>query len=115
MRKNKLKTCPHFRNVVRCTCPNEVCLVVRGAKDKSPKEETAVDWLVDRVTVRFIDFENVNEEEWIDTVREAREMQKREKILDYEMGYINGCLRKEITGEQYYDDTYGPDPSPQNR
>ena len=76
-------------------------------------QQTPVDWLVEKIT--SIDFENVNEEEWIDTVREAWEMQKREKILDYEMGYINGCLRKEITGEQYYDDTYGPDPSPQNR
>ena len=37
----------------------------------------------------------------------AKEMDQRQKILDYEIGYINGGNQKKITGEQYYNETYG--------
>jgi hypothetical protein len=34
-------------------------------------------------------------------------MEKEQKIMDYEMGYINGGNQKKITGEKYYNETYG--------
>jgi len=36
-------------------------------------------------------------------------MDKEQKIIDYEMGYISGGNQKSISGEQYYNKTYGGD------
>jgi hypothetical protein len=39
--------------------------------------------------------------------KQLLEMEKQQKIMDYEMGYINGGNQKNITGEQYINETYG--------
>ena len=45
--------------------------------------------------------------QYIESLKQAKEMEKEQKIMDYEMGYINGGNQKKITGEKYYNETYG--------
>jgi hypothetical protein len=75
-------------------------------------KQTAVEWLVEQL--KEYDFGTDDEyyvikiPSWILTEKEeqAKEMEKEQKIMDYEMGYINGGNQKKITGEQYYNETY---------
>ena len=69
------------------------------------KQNTAVEQMISKIPLGIrmqlaelgVDFE------------QAKEMEKEQKIMDYEMGYINGGNQKKITGEQYYNETYGGD------
>ena len=73
----------------------------------------AVEWLaksyVDLLTKLNNDEISLKEFEiqYIKLLEQAKEMEKEQKIMDYEMGYINGGNQKKITGEQYYNETYG--------
>ena len=64
-------------------------------------KQTAVDWLVNVVqsciAPNFIPKE---------IIEQAKEIEEQQKIMDYEMGYINGGNQKNITGEQYIKETY---------
>ena len=62
------------------------------------KQQTAVDWLAEQMMHPSIHNPYIEQ---------AKEMDQRQKILDYEIGYINGGNQKKITGEQYYNETYG--------
>ena len=62
------------------------------------KQQTAVDWLAEQMMHPSIHNPYIEQ---------AKEMDQRQKILDYEIGYINGGNQKKITGEQYYEQTYG--------
>jgi hypothetical protein len=74
------------------------------------KQQTAVEILCGKLAMKLgmpqaITFYIDHQEE----IKEAKEMEKEQKIMDYEMGYINGGNQKKITGEQYYEQTYGGD------
>ena len=63
-------------------------------------KQTVVEWLVDNLHY-------LHSTKWNDILEQAKEMDKEQKIIDYEMGYINGGNQKSISGEQYYNKTYG--------
>jgi hypothetical protein len=75
----------------------------KGNNTGKPKQQTAVEWLLNAI-------ETKNGEEfssyYTEFIEQAKEMEKEQKIMDYEMGYINGGNQKKITGEQYYNETY---------
>ena len=63
-------------------------------------KQTAVEWLVNNLNY-------LHSTKWNDILEQAKEMDKEQKIIDYEMGYISGGNQKSISGEQYYKKTYG--------
>jgi hypothetical protein len=76
------------------------------------KQQTAVEWLVEQLSTQFTYGQKIQFERLFEMAKErdkeqAKEMEKEQKIMDYEMGYINGGNQKKITGEQYYEQTYG--------
>jgi len=69
------------------------------------KQQTAVEWLVQEINKINV---SIEARLFVDKLeKQAKEMEKGQKIMDYEMGYINGGNQKKITGEQYYNETYG--------
>lgn len=44
---------------------------------------------------------------WYDILEEAKEIEKKQVINDYEAGLDNGFSEQDITGEQYYKEVYG--------
>lgn len=62
-------------------------------------QKTAVEWLEQEMLKPNLSMKEILEQ--------AKEVEKEQKIMDYEMGYINGGNQKKITGEQYYNETYG--------
>jgi hypothetical protein len=63
------------------------------------KQQTAVEFL----EICFIRNASISVAEF----KQSKEMEKQQKIMDYEMGYINGGNQKNISGEQYINETYG--------
>lgn len=56
---------------------------------------TAVEWLITELRKPYSD-------RYIEPIiQKAKEMEEKQRIMDYEMGYINGGNQKKITGEQY--------------
>jgi len=69
------------------------------------KQQTAVEWLVQEINKINV---SIEARLFVDKLeKQAKEMERGQKIMDYEMGYINGGNQKKITGEQYYNETYG--------
>ena len=68
------------------------------------KQQTAVQDFWNNISLK-LSFEQIDE--FVPLFYQAKEMEKEQKIMDYEMGYINGGNQKKITGEQYYEQTYG--------
>lgn len=70
----------------------------------APKKQTAVEWLIDKLTSQPI--ENINDEYWFGIIEQAKAME-REQIMD---AYIEASPRLSdiITesAEQYYNETY---------
>ena len=77
------------------------------------KQQTAVEWGIEKLASLTFDYMAgfISKREYDQlskgVIRQAKEMEKEQKIMDYEMGYINGGNQKKITGEQYYNETYG--------
>jgi len=71
-------------------------------------KQTAVEWFIEEL-FKKIDYTHVPQK----LIDQAKQMEKEQKIMDYEMGYINGGNQKKITGEQYYNETYGNLPNVQ--
>jgi hypothetical protein len=70
------------------------------------KAQTAVDLMYQRA-ISVLPMGSVDARRRLkETYDQAKEMEKEQKIMDYEMGYINGDNQKKITGEQYYNETY---------
>jgi len=67
-------------------------------------KQTAVEWLVEKINYHKA---WANPEQLEPLIEQAKEMEKQQKIMDYEMGYINGGNQKNISGEQYINETYG--------
>jgi hypothetical protein len=66
------------------------------------KQISAVEWLFQEL------WETPQDKfRWHTILEQAKEMEKEQKIIDYEMGYISGGNQKSITGEQYYNEIYG--------
>ena len=73
-------------------------------KEVKMTKQTAVEWLINYIgkeegafTKGYI----------LRLLEQAKEIDKEQKIIDYEMGYIRGGNQKSISGEQYYNQTYG--------
>jgi hypothetical protein len=43
---------------------------------------------------------------WHRILIKAKEMEKRQAVNDYNAGHDNGTIGKDITGEQYYKETF---------
>jgi hypothetical protein len=71
-------------------------------------EQTAINWLFEKLWETPID-----KLSWYAILEEAKEMQKDQIAEAYELGWINGDLKKAPSnGENYYEDKYShPDPS----
>jgi len=71
-------------------------------------EQTAINWLFEKLWETPID-----KLSWYALLEEAKEMEKDQIAEAYELGWINGDLKKAPSmGEDYYEDKYShPDPS----
>jgi len=67
------------------------------------KQQTAVEWLYDQIPSIW-----TTKKSSFDTFKQALQMEEEQKKIDYEMGYINGSLGKNIDGQDYYNETYKP-------
>jgi hypothetical protein len=75
-------------------------------------KQTAVSWLIQQIQsdtfcdhmqgVRYWDKDTLME-----FLEKAKQMEKEQKELDYDIGYVNGVLKKYIDGQEYYNQTYG--------
>jgi len=70
-------------------------------------KQTAVEWFKEKVEQYILTYGNLPLNVLSIFKQEAQEMEKQQKIMDYEMGYINGGNQKNISGEQYINETYG--------
>lgn len=62
--------------------------------------KSAVEWLIQEIEA--LGDAGYAPEEAVEILgKKAKEMEKKQRIMDYEMGYINGSNQKKITGEQY--------------
>ena len=71
-------------------------------------KETAVEWLHEEYMriLKDNDISVLQAFEILDKYKQAREMEKRRVINDYDAGHDNGTIEQDITGEQYYKETY---------
>jgi hypothetical protein len=90
--------------------------MVRTIKNKikamtNNKQQTALDSIIEFCKHKMFMEASVHKVIYLSLIKfckeQAKEMDKEQKIMDYEMGYINGGNQKKITGEQYYEQTYG--------
>lgn len=67
-------------------------------------KQTAVEWLVEKLSSQPI--ENINDEYWFGIIGEAKAIEREqiENAIDYVYFDENG---NQMTGEQYYNQTYG--------
>jgi len=65
--------------------------------------KTAVSWLEVTIKAMLDNGGDLGEDypALIAHIQQAKEMENKQRIMDYEMGYINGGNQKNITGEQY--------------
>jgi hypothetical protein len=72
-------------------------------------KQTAVDWLIEEVEL-ISNSKKVSRIEIIElynqAIKQAKEMEKKQVINDYEAGLDNGFAEQDITGEQYYKEVY---------
>ena len=64
------------------------------------KKLSSVEWLEQEL--KKIPFVNV-----LEVFEQAKDMEKEQRIIDYEMGYFNGLNKKNISSEEYFNETYG--------
>jgi hypothetical protein len=75
-------------------------------------KQTAVEFLSEKyMYVTWLRNRDEISASWADNLRaqylqEAKEMEKRQVINDYDAGHDNGTIEQDITGEQYYKETY---------
>ena len=71
-------------------------------------KQTAVEWLHEEYMriLKDNDISVLQAFEILDKYNQAREMEKRRVINDYDAGHDNGTIEQDITGEQYYNETY---------
>jgi uncharacterized ubiquitin-like protein YukD len=70
-------------------------------------QESPIEFLLSHMWTT--DWVNYTRDQKLAVIDKAKKMEKEQKIIDYEMGYINGGNQKKITGEKYYNETYGDD------
>jgi hypothetical protein len=63
-------------------------------------KQTAVDWIVSKLSITF---QTMYSEE----IEQAKEMEKEQIKDSYEEGYSDGYPDNGKSGEQYYNETYG--------
>jgi hypothetical protein len=68
---------------------------------EEPMKQTAVDWLIEQLNKSGL-AQVVTEEE----IKQAKKIEKIQAINDYDAGHDNGTIEQDITGEQYYNETY---------
>ena len=72
------------------------------------KQQTAVEWLIEHYT-----FADLTADSWQMIQQQAKEMEKERIETAYNKGTVNGIDYPEsilpLTGEQYYNETYGSD------
>ncbi len=68
-------------------------------------KQTAVEFLCDELH-NVIELYKSEWEELDSIVKKAKEMEKRQVINDYDAGHDNGTIEQDISGEQYYKETY---------
>ena len=73
------------------------------------EQQTAVEWLINRIAEK----ELRTEIEWKEIFEQAKAMEK-EQIIKSNRDGVDMCVDKKyfITGEQYYNETYGNQGSP---
>jgi hypothetical protein len=74
-------------------------------RDKYMEKQTAVEWLESRITVLVPD-DIGSQLMYKNSIKKAKEMEKRQAINDYDAGHDNGTTEQDITGERYYKETY---------
>jgi hypothetical protein len=64
-------------------------------------KKTAVDYLYEKLW-------GIHKDKftWQMILNEAKKKEKRQVINDYHAGHDNGSIEQDITGEQYYKETY---------
>lgn len=67
----------------------------------APKKQTAVEWLIDKLTSQPI--ENINDEYWFGIIGEAKAMEKEQITKAYNANLDFETIQ---TAEQYYNETY---------
>jgi hypothetical protein len=66
-------------------------------------KQTAVEWLQD-TWLNYPDLCSYDKiQEWF---KQAKEMEKEQRIQDYSVGYSNGQVDSNRTAEQYYNETF---------
>ena len=67
----------------------------------APKKQTAVEWLIDKLTSQPL--ENINDEYWFGIIGEAKAMEREQKTKAYNANLDFETIQ---TAEQYYNETY---------
>ena len=67
-------------------------------------KQTVVDFLIENLHLHNDVYFVTKDKRKI--IEQAREMEKRRVINDYDAGHDNGTIEQDITGEQYYKETY---------
>lgn len=76
----------------------------------SNKQQTAVEWLIDKLSGQPID--DINDEYWYNIFQQAKEMEKQQKMSDYAKGKVNynsvlNGVGKNVSPEEFYEQEYG--------
>jgi hypothetical protein len=74
-------------------------------RNKYMEKQTAVEWLESRITALIAD-DIGSQLMYKNSIKKAKEMEKKQVINDYDAGHDNGTTEQDITGEQYYNETY---------
>lgn len=76
------------------------------------KKQTAVDYLASKVMAFNISSKEIRD--FLCWLEEAKEMEKKQRIMDYNVGHSDGLCNHindadNYINEQYYNETYGKD------
>lgn len=70
------------------------------------KQQTAVEWLIDKLTSQSID--NINDEYWFGIIGQAKEMEKQQIMYAHITGLVHPLeTSASKQAEEYYNETFG--------
>ena len=65
---------------------------------------TAVEWLIDKI-VQDQMYKAMSQREWLEVFEQAKEIEKEQRLVDYNVGYSDALCNHIRDGENYVNET----------
>ena len=65
---------------------------------------TAVEWLIDKIAQDQM-YKAMSQREWLEVFEQAKEIEKEQRLVDYNVGYSDALCNHIRDGENYVNET----------